>query len=53
MTDDDVNIEKFFGKNICIYKKNMMKEEGIIIYWDPRYRGFRGTCTECTNWAES
>ena len=51
--NDDIEFERYFGKYVCIYKKNMMKEEGIIIYWEPIYNRFRGTCKECTNWAES
>jgi hypothetical protein len=51
--DGDVEFERYGGKYVCIYKKNMMKEEGIIIYWEPIYNGFRGTCEDCTNWPES
>jgi hypothetical protein len=51
--DSDIEVERYGGKYVCIYKKNMMKEEGIIIYWEPSYNGFRGTCKDCTNWPES
>lgn len=26
----------------------------VELYWEPRYNGFRGSCSKCgTNWAES
>ncbi|MGD1836080.1 MAG: hypothetical protein ACPKQO_10205 [Nitrososphaeraceae archaeon] len=52
--DNEIDLDKFFGKHVCIYQKDLFKEEGIIIYWESEYNGFRGTCKDCShNWAQS
>ncbi len=36
-------------KTLCPICENEVKP-----YWEPRYNGYRGTCSICnTNWAES
>lgn len=48
--DCNLDLPKYEEKSVCIY----CGSENIIIYWEPKYNGFRGTCNECdTNWAES
>ncbi|MDQ3085075.1 MAG: hypothetical protein M3Q77_09750 [Thermoproteota archaeon] len=41
----DTEYEKYMEKLICFFDKN----ENMIIYWEPQYGGFRGTCKECEN----
>ena len=49
-TNGDLDIQRYEGKLVCVYDRT----ENIIIYWEPRYKGFRGTCYDCdNNWAES
>ena len=52
--DDEIDLDEYFGKHVCIYQKDLYEKEGIIIYWDEEYNGFRGTCKDCDhNWAQS
>jgi hypothetical protein len=55
MTDnDEIDLDKYFDKYVCIYEKDMFKIEGIIIYWYPKYQGFRGTVPDFRhNWPQS
>ena len=47
---EDLDLKKYEEKSVCIY----CESENIIIYWEPKYNGFRGTCNDCkNNWAES
>jgi transposase-like protein len=49
-TNNNLDIQRYEGKLVCLY----CKSENIIIYWEPRYKGFRVMCNDCnTNWAES
>ncbi len=42
---EDNNYEQYENKLICFFDE----EENMIVYWEPRYKGFRGTCKECEN----
>ncbi len=47
---DDLDLQDYEENLVCIYCGG----ESIVIYWEPRYNGFRGTCNDCkNNWAES
>jgi hypothetical protein len=46
----NIDLDKFEKTLVCIYDK----DRDVIIYWEPIYKGFRGTCKECpNNWPES
>jgi hypothetical protein len=46
----DLHLDRFEKTLVCIYDK----DRDVIIYWEPTYNGFRGTCKECpNNWPES
>lgn len=45
-----LHLGRFEKTLVCIYDK----DRDVIIYWEPTYNGFRGTCKECpNNWPES
>ena len=41
----DLDLDKFENTLVCMYDK----DRDVIIYWEPIYKGFRGTCKECPN----
>ncbi|MGH9979253.1 MAG: hypothetical protein ACRD8Z_25985 [Nitrososphaeraceae archaeon] len=46
----DIDLDRFEKTLVCIYDK----VRNVIIYWEPIYEGFRGTCKGCpNNWPES
>ena len=46
----DIDLDRFEKTLVCIYNK----DRNVIIYWEPIYEGFRGTCKGCpNNWPES
>ena len=52
MEYDEADLDRYFEKLVCI--RHRTAEGEIIMYWEPEYYGFRGTCSEgCTNWPES
>lgn len=42
---EDNDYEKYEDRLIYFFDE----EENMIVYWEPRYKGFRGTCKECEN----
>lgn len=49
-TCEDLDKQFYENKPLCL----ACASENIVIYWEPKYNGFRGTCKDCnTNWAES
>lgn len=48
--DYDMDLERYEKALVCVYDK----ERDVIVYWEPIYKGFRGTCKGCpNNWPES
>jgi hypothetical protein len=52
MEYEEPDLVRYFEKLVRI--RHRTPEGNIIIYSEPQYHGFRGTCSEgCTNWPES
>ncbi|MGH9978422.1 MAG: hypothetical protein ACRD8Z_21710 [Nitrososphaeraceae archaeon] len=50
ISEYNIDLDKFERTLVCIYDN----DRDVIIYWEPIYEGFRGTCKECPhNWPES